>query len=731
MKKKILIAESGSGYGGSAKYLANLLPLIDHKRFQIEIAAYGSGPFIQRIKGEGARVHYFPRWRFPWNFLEGSGRPLTGKIAYLVFSLLQLAVLIPWIAFWLARKRFELIHINNEIISHFPLLLAARLACLKTICHMHGWRQLTATEKWASRFVGQFAAVTQSGADFYSWQLNGRNVLGIPNGISPDEEGLLAAPDSRRNETRKQLGISEREILAVMVGRLIPLKGHFVFFQALAKARKNFPLLRGLAVGNDPSPRGEYRKKLDEELSALGIQDQVQFLSWQDHMGPIYEASDIILQPSVDPESFGYVALEGMLAGKPVIASRIGGLRDVVKEGETGFLVGAGDPGELECAISRIAGDRNLGFRLGEQGRERAKTVFTMERNAGQVMELYRTLLDAPQENGRFKARQFASRIVKEVIVRSGSIEAIRQTVSSKVPILMYHRISAEKDPFFPAISYGTFLSQMEYVKRHYRIISMDQLMDRWKAKEPVPRGSLAVTFDDGHAPTWLLAYPVLQKLEIPVTMFLATNTLREGDFIWTDLLRWWFKLTSLDSYAVQLNGTYGEWKLDTASRRLTAASEVSEKLKTFPNIERRRIMEQLGKELGIGYAELPRHWSLTLEKINHIGRGGVQFGAHTQTHPILTRISEEEARSEIFGSKKELEAIFQEPVRHFAYPNGEAGDFDETHERLIAEAGFDSASSSILGLNDSGTNPYALRRVYAAEEPIARFACRLAGVGS
>lgn len=721
MKQRILIAESGSGYGGSAKYLANLLPLIDHKRFQVEVAAYGNGPFIQRMKDEGVRVHYFPLWRFLWK----------GKITYLVFGLPQLAVLVPWIAFWLAVKRFELIHINNEIISHLPLLLAARLACLKTICHMHGWRQLTATEKWASHFVSQFAAVTQSGADFYNWQLKGRNVLGIPNGISADEEGLSSAPDSRRNETRKRLGISEREILAVMVGRLIPLKGHSVFFQALAKAAKKFPGLRGLAVGNDPSPKGEYRKKLDEELSALGIQDRVQFLPWQDHMGPIYEASDIILQPSVDPESFGYVALEGMLAGKPVIASRIGGLRDVVKDGETGFLVGTGDSGELEHAISRIAGDRALGLRLGERGRERAKTVFTMERNAEQVMELYRALLDGPRAKDGFKTRRFASRIVKETIVRSGFIEAIRQTAGSKVPILMYHRISAEQDLFFPAISYGTFLRQMEYVKRHYRIISLDQLMDHWKAGKPVPRGSLAVTFDDGHAPTWSLAYPLLQKMEIPVTMFLATNTLRDGDLIWTDLLRWWFKLTSLSSYAIQLNGTYGEWRLNTPSRRLMAACEVSEKLKTFPNAERRRIMKQLGKELGIESAELPRHWSLTLEKINRIGRACVRFGAHTKTHPILTRISEEEARSEISGSKKELEHIVQEPVRHFAYPNGEAGDFDETHERLIAEAGFDSACSSILGLNGPQADRYALRRVYAAEEPLAQFACRLAGVGS
>ena len=97
----------------------------------------------------------------------------------------------------------------------------------------------------------------------------------------------------------------------------------------------------------------------------------------------------------------------------------------------------------------------------------------------------------------------------------------------------------------------------------------------------------------------------------------------------------------------------------------------------------------------------------------------------------FIGRMSPAEARYEIFESKKQLEAIINEKIRHFAYPNGESGDFSTEHQELVARAGYESACCTILGLNDTKTNRFALRRVYASEEPLANFAARLVGVGS
>ena len=142
-------------------------------------------------------------------------------------------------------------------------------------------------------------------------------------------------------------------------------------------------------------------------------------------------------------------------------------------------------------------------------------------------------------------------------------------------------------------------------------------------------------------------------------------------------------------------------------------------------------MLETLEIALGVKRTELPDEGLLSWSQIRNIPRDYVKFGAHTETHSILSRLSKEEARREILESKQRLEEVLGEKMNHFAYPNGEAGDFTEEHEQMVASAGFDSACSSILGLNDRQTNRYALRRIYACEEPLASFASRLVGIGS
>lgn len=364
---RILIAESGSGYGGTAKYLAGLLPLLNRNLFAVEIAAYADGPFIQQIKKAGWAVRHFENWGFP----------------HLMRA--------PQIAAWIRKSGIQLVHLNNEIHSHIPLILGAKLAGCKILCHLHGWRSLTRIEKWAGRFVDQFIAVTKSGAAFYREQLGGRDVIGIPNGIHANGKHLKNGKS--RLETRRELGVDPGDFLAVLIGRLIPLKGHSVFFQALAKAGQAKRRLRGLVVGNDPSPAGTFQLKLEKQLYDLGLQEKVQFVPWRENLDSIYEASDAVIQPSVQPESFGYVALEGMMAGKPVVASKTGGLVDLVVNGKTGLLVEPGDSSQLATAMMRIAEDRDYAKELGTRGKERALNLFNMERNAKSIQELYERLL--------------------------------------------------------------------------------------------------------------------------------------------------------------------------------------------------------------------------------------------------------------------------------------------------------------------------------------------------
>jgi glycosyltransferase involved in cell wall biosynthesis len=154
------------------------------------------------------------------------------------------------------------------------------------------------------------------------------------------------------------------------VGRLIPIKGHIVLLRAFAEARKRVPDLELEIAG-----RGPLEPALKALAFELGIQDSVQFLG---HVSPIQSAIEraaVVVVPSMG-EGFGMVALEAMERARPVIAANIGGLGELVRDGDTGVLVPAGEAEPLAEAIVSLAGNLELARSMGEAGRKRALSRF-------------------------------------------------------------------------------------------------------------------------------------------------------------------------------------------------------------------------------------------------------------------------------------------------------------------------------------------------------------------
>ena len=328
---------------------------------------------------------------------------------------------VPGIAGWLRRERIKLVHLNNEILSHLPLVLAARMAGCRVVCHLHGWRPLTKTERWAVRWVDEFVCISETGARFYREQLRGRDVIAIPNGILLNGHGQVASRQkavsskqktkssklensglgtrnselahSSRETVRVRLGVDEDDVVVAMVGRLVPWKGHEIYLKALAALKLHVPNVVGLIVGNDPRDDQAHLEHLKQLAHAEGIASRARFLPWQEDMGAIYAACDIVVHASVRPEPFGLVLLEAMAAGKPVIATAAGGVLDIVTDGETGLLVEPGDAEGLSKALRRLIEDRALAATLAQRGRQRVRDAFTMERNAAQVMDVYQQLI--------------------------------------------------------------------------------------------------------------------------------------------------------------------------------------------------------------------------------------------------------------------------------------------------------------------------------------------------
>jgi glycosyltransferase involved in cell wall biosynthesis len=142
-------------------------------------------------------------------------------------------------------------------------------------------------------------------------------------------------------------------------------------------------------VGDGPDRAG-----LERRAHELGIMRQVLFLGYQEEVSSFYAAFDALVLPSSN-EGTPVSAIEALAAGRPVVATRVGGVPDVVRDGEDGFLVEAGETDELADRLERLARDPELRARMGRQGRERVLPRYAVDRLVEDVDELYRSLLSA------------------------------------------------------------------------------------------------------------------------------------------------------------------------------------------------------------------------------------------------------------------------------------------------------------------------------------------------
>jgi glycosyltransferase involved in cell wall biosynthesis len=175
------------------------------------------------------------------------------------------------------------------------------------------------------------------------------------------------------------------------VGRLIPIKGHLVLLRALAQARARVP-----EVTLDLAGRGPLAPALMAYARELGLGDAVRFLGFVSPVEAAIEDAAVVVVPSLG-EGFGMVALESMERARPVIASAVGGLPEIVADGETGIVVPPADAEALAEAIVSLAADLPRAAAMGNAGRSRALAEFTPERSVERVEELYvRALVPTP-----------------------------------------------------------------------------------------------------------------------------------------------------------------------------------------------------------------------------------------------------------------------------------------------------------------------------------------------
>lgn len=260
---------------------------------------------------------------------------------------------------------------------------------LPWIAFVHGWtsenikmRVYHCLEKTLVPFATRIVAVSDSISRRLVF-VSANKIRVIPNAVDPAE---VEIGNSGRN-VRESLCIPPQALVAGVVGRFSPEKGQTYFLRALALARERIPHLIGILVGD-----GQDRQALEAEVATLGLSGSIHFTGHVTNVAEYYRAMDLVVMPSLS-EGMPNVALEAMLFGKALVATRVGGIPEVVVDGVTGRVVESRDSDQLASAMCSLLESRVLLDSHGQAGRQRVLAEFSPALRTRRILDLYHEVL--------------------------------------------------------------------------------------------------------------------------------------------------------------------------------------------------------------------------------------------------------------------------------------------------------------------------------------------------
>ncbi len=284
------------------------------------------------------------------------------------------------------------------------------------------------------------------------------------------------------------------------------------------------------------------------------------------------------------------------------------------------------------------------------------------------VAQASKEISDSPFNHGAIRVRTLLKRVILHLLALIGYLLGLPwwfKVLGKKreIRILRYHSVNEFRKSDVN-VRASQFVKQLDFLRRCYSVISLEEAVDSLKKGELPRRGSVALTFDDGYEDNYTVAYPLLKERGLAATIFV--------------------------------------------------------------------LAVEDGKEQGLPHMKDSQPQDsrrLRWDEVREMAASRMTFGSHGETHSHLIRLTRQKAREEIVSSRKTIERETGRPVRFFSYPYGTPGDFDETTESFVQEAGYEAAFSAIFGTNGTRVNPYSLRRIgIEASDTLFTFQAKLNG---
>ncbi len=367
----ILFVHQSASLYGSDYALYYLVTGLDKSRYRAIVLLPSEGPLAEILRSRGIEVHVILLATISRATLKPAAllklpveavrslraiKSALGEIPIDIVHSNTLAVMSG--ALWAWRKKIVHLWHVHEIIQH-PKPVKIFFPWLLNVCSDKVIANSKATREWLVTAEPRLANKTA-----FIW-----------NGI----ERTAAIDDFKTREFRRELGRSGDDVLVALVGRINRFKGQALLIEAAEilweRRLRNVHLI---LVGSPPPGQEHFKESLLKRISGSPAKELITVMDFRSDIWTVWDACDIAVVPSTEPEPFGLTAVEAMAAGKPVIAASHGGLKEIVVDGKTGFLFEPGNARDLEEKIVKLVTEPSLRKEMGEYGEKRHRQLFSL-----------------------------------------------------------------------------------------------------------------------------------------------------------------------------------------------------------------------------------------------------------------------------------------------------------------------------------------------------------------
>ena len=261
------------------------------------------------------------------------------------------------------------------------------------------------------------------------------------------------------------------------------------------------------------------------------------------------------------------------------------------------------------------------------------------------------------------------------------------------------------------------FENQMIYLKKNYKLISMDELVSLYKNSYLIDKdvNYAAVTFDDGFKNNFSTAAPILNKYKIPTMFYITTGLIGTKNLFWVDKIENYVNKANVNSFKLKLNLNYINFSIENSKQKIKTIKKIKSYCKLISRKDKDRIINELKKVTKYRHSKkiIKNYEILNWNEIRLMSKNKLfSFGAHTVDHEILSYLSKSEMISQIKKSVSTLSNKLNLNVKHFSYPEGQKIHYNQAAIKFLKKIGIVCSPSAVKGINSQNDDLFHLKRI-------------------